>query len=53
MQSSMRFMGYGEKDDAREVMAAWEKALWPGGLEQTTKSFSYSDFVMLPVEGLF
>ncbi len=43
-------MGYGEKDDARKVMSAWEQALWPG--PGSAKSFSYADFVMLPIEGL-
>ncbi len=47
LQGSLRFMGYGEEDDAKQLIAAWEKALWPDA--ETTGLYlpiRYGEFVM-------
>jgi phospholipase D1/2 len=47
LQGSLRFMGYGEREDARWLINAWEKALWPDAKRTGVHApISYGEFVM-------
>jgi hypothetical protein len=48
LQSSLRFMGYEQDEEAKQLMAKWEMFLFPKS--RHNRSYSYAEFVMLSID---